>query len=267
MSGAVFFETIRRSWRGTVLWALGLASLGAMVILLIPNSDTLKQYGDLLQTMPPFLLNMFGTDAQFAATPEGFLSVGFFGRLTIITTVYAVLAGLNITAAEEDRGIMDVVLSLPVARWRVVVEKLVAYTLLSVLIGFGTFLGIWLPMQTSTVFTISTGRLFETCMNVVPNMLIVMTMTALVATVVRRRAVATAVAAVIVVASYFLDTMGAIMGESADLIRGLSFFSYFDSVELLQNGTAWVSAIGLLVVAFVLAAGAVFAFNRRDVGV
>ena len=91
--------------------------------------------------MPPLLLQAFGmTDAAQLATPAGFLDFGFFSYMMLVLAAYAVIAGLSVTANEEDRGIMDVLLSLPIPRWRLVVERFLAYALILVLILVLTFL-------------------------------------------------------------------------------------------------------------------------------
>ena len=43
--------------------------------------------------------------------------------------------GMRVTANEEDSGILDVVLSLPVRRWQVMVEKIAAYLVTIVMIA------------------------------------------------------------------------------------------------------------------------------------
>src|SRR5450631_3015554 len=150
MSGAVFLEQLRRTWRGSLLWSLVVAGMGLYIVLLIPDSKLLKQYGDLLSSMPPFIINMAGgsgADAAFIATPEGFLAFGFFGAVMLVVSGYAVLAGLSLTANDEDRGILDVVLSLPLPRWRLVLEKFAAYTISLLLILGISFVAIWLGIK------------------------------------------------------------------------------------------------------------------------
>ncbi|MFN8419323.1 MAG: ABC transporter permease subunit [Anaerolineae bacterium] len=260
-------ETLRRNIRGAVIIGALIAFLGVVLVYLIPNADVLKQYGELMQSMPAFLINMVGgADAQFMASPEGLLALGFYGRVNLIFAIYALVAGLNITANEEDRGIMDVLLTTPLPRWYVIVEKFVAYALIMILIALISWLGLWLTTRTSNVFVIDGGRLFEATINLVPGSLVVIAVSALIATIVRRRGTATALAAAFVAFSYFGDVLGMTASDVA-FLRKVSFFSYYDSTALLQTGTQWSSVIGLLVVAVIAVIGSVWAWQRRDVGV
>src|SRR5262245_38818129 len=105
MSGAVFFETVRRSWKGMVYWGVGLGLMAWLQTIIIPDVEALKKMADLMKSLPPFLLQAFGsTDIAFMSTPEGYMTLQWFSWAVLILAVYSVLSGLNVTANEEDRG-------------------------------------------------------------------------------------------------------------------------------------------------------------------
>jgi ABC-2 type transport system permease protein len=86
--------------------------------------------------MPPIILRAVGVgdDLNYFASPEGFVAVGFFGKTLLVLAAYPVVMGLRVTVNEEDSGTIDVLLSLPVARWRVILEKFLAYVVTLVVI-------------------------------------------------------------------------------------------------------------------------------------
>lgn len=270
MAGTIFNETLRRSWRQIIYWGTGIALLGLYAALVIPDVDSLKQYAAMAQNMPPALLQMFGMeDAAALATPEGFISFAFFGYTLLILAVYAVIAGLGVTANEEDSGIMDVVLSLPVPRTRIVIEKLAAYMLVMVGIIAFSFIGILIGSQTSAIMQeIDMGRMIEGTLNMIPSSLLMIAFTAFVSVMVRRKATATAIAATFIVGSYFVDFIGKAASESAlSVLRAVSFFGYYDTNEVIMRGLNLGSIALLLAVTALLAAGSVWGFQRRDIGV
>ena len=128
MIGSVFLETFKQTWKQMVYWGVGLAALALLVVIMVPLFD-MQQMKELLASFPPVILAMIGVgkELDIFATNEGFVAIGFFGKSALIFAVYPVVMGMRITANEEDSGIMDVVLSLPVGRARVVVEKFLAY--------------------------------------------------------------------------------------------------------------------------------------------
>lgn len=267
MNGIVFTETLRRSWRGMIYWGLGLGIYAAIFPLIIKDADILKQYGEIAKAFPPALMKLFGGDAATLATPEGFLAYGLYGYMLLILAVYAIINGLNITANEEDQGILDVVLSLPLPRWRVIVEKFLAYSLMMVVILLMMFAALWLGMQ-SSVLKIDLDKVIGSTFNLLPSTLLMMAFTAWAGSFFRSKGTATAVASLFVIGSYFLNFLGEAASETIfNTLRSLSFFRYYDHNGVILNGLSWGNVGLLLAVTVALFAGSLWFFQRRDIGV
>lgn len=267
MSGVVFWNTLKSSWRGALYWGIGMGLLAYYILVIIPDMDALNQYADMAKALPPVLMQMLGvSDAASLLAPEGFIGFGFFGYGLLLLAVYAVTAGLNVTANEEDEGILDIVLSLPLARWRLVLERFAAYVLLTLLIIVIAMAGMWLGSQQSAL-NLNMGRLVEATLNMLPGILFMIALTIFVSVLVRRKAVATGIVAGIIAASYFLDFIGkAVINDIVQVLQKLSFYSYYDSGDVVINGLNTGNVIILLGLTVVLVAGALWLFNRRDVG-
>ena len=202
------------------------------------------------------------------ATPEGYLSFRYFGFVLIIFAVYSLIAGLNVTASEEEKGILDVVLSLPLPRWRLVLEKVLAYSLLLVGIVLLSFLGLWLGVQSTPAFSIDTMKLLEGSLNILPGALLVLAATTFIATITRRRSQAATIATIFLVASYVLDFLGRTVSETfVNSLSALSFFTYYDGGNVMQQGLVWGNVALLLAASILFTGGAIWAFQRRDIGV
>lgn len=267
MNGVIFKDTLRRNWRGMLYWGLGFATYGLMVMMIVQDANILKQYGEIAKAFPPALMQLFGGDATSLATPEGFLAYGFFGYLLLIFAVYAILCGLNVTANDEDAGIMDMVLSLPLPRWRLVVEKLLAYALLIIGIVVLSYVGLFLGEQFSAL-KVDNSRLLQATFNIIPSALLILGFTALAGAVFRSKGTATGVAAFFVVGSYVLNFLGAAAsGTVFDKVKSLSFFNYYDHQGVILHGLSLGNVVLLLVVTVICAAGALWSFQRRDVGI
>jgi len=269
MRGAIFMEMLRRNWRSTLYWGIGMGLYGFLIAVFIQDADVLKQYGELIKApMMETMIKALGLkDSAALATPEGFIGYGFSVYALVILAVYGVIAGLSITASEEDQGIMDVLLSLPVARWRIIVEKLSFYTVSVVVIAACAFIGLWSGVQLSPVMKVDTGKLLASTIDLIPSTLLVIGFTAFVATLVRRKGLATAIAALFVVGSWvvnFIANMAS--GSSIAQLNGLSFFYYYDGSGVMVNGLVLGNVILLLVIAVLLAGGTLWGFERRDVG-
>lgn len=268
MQGVVFMETLRRSWRGTLGWGLGMFLLGLFVTVIVQDADMLKRLTELMESLPAPLLGMIGAteDVLAMATPEGFIGTAFFGRAVLIMAVYAILTGLNITANEEDQGILDVVFSLPLPRWRLILEKFAAYALLTVIILALSFLGLALGASNSAI-TVDLTKLLEGSINLLPGTLLMIAFTGLAGAIFSRRSIAVAVAALFVIGSYLLNFLGQMASESVfSTLSQFSFFRYFEGADVMVNGLSWGSIVALLLVTVAFVGGSLWFFQRRDIG-
>jgi ABC-2 type transport system permease protein len=269
MTGAIFRETLRRGWKPMLWWGLSLASLFAVQIVAVPSADAVKQMGELMETLPPFLLQMFGgSDIQYLATPEGYVAFQLFNSLfLLIFAVYAVVVGMNITANDEDRGIQDVVMALPIKRSQFVLEKLLAYSLLAVGVVMITATGAVLAIMATPALAVDYGRMLAGMLNFIPGTLLTLGFTAMIGALIRRRGTALGVVAGFIVISYFIDALGRGASETIlNTLRVVSYYAYFDGVTVLQSGVNIVNVLVLLVAAVVFAGVSLWAYERRDIG-
>ncbi len=232
-----------------------------MQALTLPDVSALKDYAKLMETLPPALIQAVGGgDAQFFATPAGYLASQFYGIALVMFAIYALVVGLGITTSEEDRGTLDVVLGLPIPRWRLVLERLLAYGLAALVIVLITFVGMWASLIATPQLEIDTGRLFVATINILPGTLLVLAVTTLLGTVLRRRGQAVLLAVLFVVGSYFVDFLGAAAsGSLAGALRVLSYYHYYDSTGVMQNGLEWGNVLLLLAATVIFDAG-----DQRD---
>lgn len=268
MRGVIFVETLRRTWWQMLYWGVGLGAMALISAVMVPFFGS-TQIIELLRGLPPILLAASGLDADLTAlsTPEGIITVAFFGKFALIFAAYPVVMGMRVTANDEDDGVLDVVLSLPVPRWQVMIERFAAYLVSIVAIAFMVFIGLWLGTMLADV-PLNMGRMVPMVINVIPVLTLVMAFTVLAAAIFRRRQVALAVATVFVVASFMLDTIASmVQGGLATVMHAISIFGYYDPGSVVDHGLIWTNVIGMVLVAALLVGGALWAFQHRDVGV
>lgn len=264
----VFIEMLRSHWRSTLYWGLGMALMSLIVLSVIPNVDMLNMYADVIENLPPMLLQMTGMgDVSDIATPDGFIGIGYFSRALIIFAVYSVLAGLNITSAEENNGTLDYMLSLPVSRTAVVLGRFAAYALMLLVILLFSFAGFVLSQQL-TVLPINLAGLGLALLNTLPFNLFIVALCALIAVSVRRRNQAVTAASVLIFVMYIVDALGQAASSTvfAPLSR-LSIFRYYPSSGVVEAGIVWGTFIPVMALALVMIALTVWRFERRDIGI
>lgn len=266
MNGAVFRKTLFDGRWGIVGWGLGLAALAFIVIAFYPTISEMKEINDMIASLPPVLKAMVG-DIEDFASPEGFLATKLFAMMPIVLAVYGIVAGVQAVAGEEKRGTMDLLMSAPVPRWRVILEKFAAFivSLLGVLAIM--FMGIVLGFALTPQLALPFGRVVESLLNTAPITLAFASLTFLLSTVLPSRFSAGLVTAALLVAFYMLNVLAPI-SESAALesVQGINPFHYY-GVRTMFDGLDWGNVVVLLVVTAVLMALAVLGFERRDLAV
>ena len=268
MIGSVFLETLKTTWKQMVYWGVGLAAMALLVVIMVPLFN-MQDMRKLLESFPPVILAMIGVgqELEIFATNEGFVAIGFFGKSALIFAVYPVVMGMRVTANEEDSGTMDVLLSLPVERARVVIEKFLAYAVSCIgvvlLIYLGLHLGVFLGGVELDVL-----RLLEVTFYLIPLMVFIMAATVLIGVLVRRRTVALGIVTAFVIASYMLQTIGlAAEGTVAESIGVVSFLTYYNAGDILSQGFIWPHIAGFVIGSAVLLAASLYRYERRDIGV
>jgi ABC-2 type transport system permease protein len=269
MTGSVFIQVMRRSWWPILLWGGSAAVMAFFVVIIIPSVEMLNKMADLWKSFPPQLLEMFGgEDVKFLVTPEGYLSVNLFSWILLVFAAYAIVAGLGVTANEEEQGTMDVLVSLPIPRWRILLEKVLAYSLIIIAMIVLTWVGLVIGVAVTPAMAFDPTRLAEGTLNMIPGTLFILALTVLMGTLFRRRNTAASIAAAYLVFGYFVDLIGrAAQGSFIDKLRAISFYTYHDNPTVMMHGLVWGNVIGLLVAAVVMIGLAAWAFEQRDVGV
>ena len=267
MSGIIIGNTLRTSWKQILYWGLGLGVLGLYIDFIASSPDIISGYAELFKTMPPALLQAFGaSDVALFTTTDGWIVSIFVSEAAIFMSVFAVMAGLNITANDEQSGVMDVILSLPISRSAYLVERWIGYAL----IGLGIVL-VCALFTVGGIFAMNidaqTDVIFMSILNLYPSMLLVMTVTGLLATVLRRRSVAIGLSAAFVVLSYIFNVIGgSASGAIADLMENLSFFSYVHGEDFVLGTYDPANTAVILVAVLIGFALSVKMFVSRDIG-
>lgn len=268
MSGIVIGNTLRTSWKQILYWGVGLGVLGLYIDFIAMSPDIISGYAELFKSMPPALLQAFGaSDVALLTTSEGWIVTIFVSEASLFTSVFAVMAGLNITANDEQSGVMDVILSLPISRTAYLLERWIGYALIGlaiVLVCGGITTGGVVAMNVDAPLDV----IFKSILNLYPGLLLVMTVTSLFAVLLRRRSIAIALAAAFVVVSYIFNVIGGVAGGAiADVMERLSYFTYVYGEGFVLGTYNPVDSFAVLAATLIGFALTHRLFVSRDIGI
>lgn len=260
----LMWRTLNERWRSTFGWGLGLVLMAVLQLAVYPSvaksSASMQEFVD---QWPEAFRQAFNLDAY--TTGAGFLNAEMFSMMVpLVLIAVAVSGAAAATAAEEERGTADLLLSLPVSRGRVVVAKVLATVIAVLLVAAATLLAIAVG---APLVDLEVG-LADLAAGVLMTALLALFFGAvalLVATVTGKRAVALGTAVGLALAAFLLNAL-APMADWLEPWQKASPFYWALGDNPLVNGVDAPMAGLLLVAAVALVVLADVAYRRRDIG-
>lgn len=258
----LLWQELKFRRNGIIGWALGLCFFPIVYIGIYPSvAEEMAGLAD-LEIYQAMGVNL-GTFADWI----GSIVVVF---LPLVAAIYALLNGTGTLAAEEEDGRLEMMVTLPVPRWKIVAAKALALTISTILIMLfvGVVTYIVFAMIESQVETQLTG--LDLVWAVLSGWPVVFAMGMLgmfLAAFTSRRRIASLIATAYLIVSYFGSNL-ATQASALEPFEPLFLFTYLDStgqgvIEGQQIGDVLV-LLGIGVVALALA---LFFFQRRDLTV
>jgi ABC-2 type transport system permease protein len=261
MLRSIWTKTLRE-YRVPILgWGLGLALLVYFTIVSYAQLS-LAARQDAAQFAST--LRFFG-DPVALTTPVGYATWKQMGSLPLILGIWAVLAGARLLRREEERRSLDILLSTPCSRARLLGEKLAALVtalaVIGLLIGLGAMGG-----ESKAGVPVNAGGALLAGLNVSLTALVFALLALLFAQVLRTAGAAAGLAGAVMVLAWLMD--GTARVAEAPWLGRLSPLYYYDlSKPLIPSYGA--NAGGLLVLgmlALVLGGVGFPLFLGRDIG-
>jgi ABC-2 type transport system permease protein len=244
-------------------WSIGLSALMILTILLYPSIADSPEFDEIFEKMPDALAKLFVGEVSELTSPEGYLNSQLFVLLVpLLFLFFAIARGSGAIAGEEEKGTLDLLMSYPLKRSRVVMEKFAAMAVAILALAFV----LWLSMAVSAVaigMDIGLGRIAEATLS---GALLGLTFGALALALgcaTGNRGLCIGLASALGVAAYFLNALAPVV-EALEPSRKLSPFYYYMGADPLTNGIDPVHAGVLIALMVVFLAVALVTFERRD---
>ena len=262
----VVLKTLHDRGRSLLFWGIGFILLAAILIAFFPvirDSPFISEY---LESFPEEFLALFAGEVTDYTSPEGFLNGElFFLMYPLLLLVFAIGFGSSAIAGEEERGTLDLLLSNPLNRWRLVLEKFIAMllcTLLLVIIFWATLAigGAIIDMGLNLL------RLAAVCFSGFLLAISFGTIALAMGCARGKSGLSLGVSGALGVYAYMLNALAPLI-DWLEPFQVASPFYYYIDANPLTNGLNSAHAgvlIGLTIVFLVIA---IFTFERRDLSV
>jgi len=269
VTSTLLLATLRLGKLGSIAMAAGTGLYAVLIVAMFPSIGDMEELQDYMEALPEQMMAMFGledTSQLFTSgiiTFEGFLSTEYFFLWPLVLTIYALATGSGLASRELERGTLDVLLSHPIRRYRLLLAKIGAYTAVFAGLAFVSFLAILLPVMFIDVDP-HIGRLVAAHGVGALMVLAIFAYATFLSVMYLSSGKALVAAGGVTLLMYIMDIAGGIV-DSIEFVQYGSLFNYFDAFEILNKGTIDVVGVAVFIaVAGGFGAGSLAMFERRD---
>ncbi len=260
----VYFKSLRDERWATIWWTLGLGLTGALIMAIFPSIQGNDDLNNLLESYPENLKALFGfTETTDITSAVGFLNAELFAFMApLLFVIHGVILGSGAIAGEEGRGTLEILLTEPISRGKLVTQKFAAMITTAIVLA----LVLWVVLVVGALavgMDVSVLRIAAITFSV---MLLGITFGAVAFTAgcfTGSRGASVAVAAAVGVGTYFLNAASGIVGFMQPA-KWLSPFFYYNAADPLANGLNPAHAAVLLSACAILMGVGYLGFRRRD---
>jgi ABC-2 type transport system permease protein len=254
----------------TLVLVMGVLLGGFQLILIlvagsIQRSNSFDQVGSLI---PEFMRNLMGPSFVGLMSFGGIVCVGYFHIAVMGSLIGLTIALATEPASEIETLFMDLILSRPLARHRVITRSVALLIMCAVFVLVMMMLGTW-----SGLYFLAPGDAAWPTSALIRSLALNLGMLMLswggvalaITSRARRRGVAGSFAGLLALTTYLLDYVARVW-EPAERIAWLSPFRYYNPLDMIMGRE--VSAHNLLVLAGIAVFGFALSyvlFSRRDI--
>ncbi len=229
-----------------------------LIVVLFPVFQ--DSFGKSLQDVPDSLKSILGEAADYQRI-EGFLELQVFMQMIFLTIIYGIILCTGQIAGEENDGTLQTLLSHPVSRTKVYVQKLLASTIILLIVSLAMFLGIVIgaaligePVSAWSVFQ---GSIMQWLVALAYSMVGYM-----LGAVTGRRGLSGALAGSFAFVSYMISSLVNTV-EALKIVNYASPFRYFNNPRVMEHGIALNNVLILVVACTAMAYLGWFMFKKR----
>jgi ABC-2 type transport system permease protein len=244
-------------------WGFGLTLYGAIYISIFPGAlfEQLQSLKDLsIYKLVGIQLGSF----------EGYMASIVLVYIPLLLGIYCIIASTSTLAGEEDKGTLELIVTLPLSRWQILTAKAIAISIAVFLIMFIASTGnslILAVIKIKNPINITSLGLFSALMSSLFLALGLIMIGLFLGVFLPNRRLSTIVMSIFFIASFFAENIAG-MVKSLEPIRYFSLFNYYDTtVKIFSDGPQFSDIVILLGIAAVFYILALIFFSRRNITV
>ncbi len=258
----IFLKTLYEKRWMVLFWTLGVVAM-AMLMMAFYHSFSAGGFDEVLKNLPKSFQGLVGNVADLK-TVAGYVSQEVFAlRIPLLTLIMGVVLFTALLAGDENQGTLQTLLTQPVSRLRVFVEKYLAGVLVSFIICLGAFIGVALGLIMIHE-RMGFGHLFEAVVGVWLLTLVFGTLGFALGAITGKRGLTGSLTSLATFGTYLITSFAPnVAGLSK--IEKFSPFHYYNNPGIAQHGLQLHNVLVMLVLILIPLIVSAVIFQRRDI--
>ncbi len=253
----------QRRW-STVWWSVGVSMFVFINMIFYPSfKNQAEELQKGFENLPDVAVQLFGGSTDFFS-PVGFLnSQIFFLMLPLLLSILAISLGSSLLAKEEQDKTIDLLLSRPISRSRLLASKMLSGI---IILGIATTTGLITIIITARIVELEVGPA-RIAIATLLCFLLALSLGAISYALTasgRSRTISLSVTSVIALGGYLVSSLAGTVSWLATPAK-LFPFNYYQPESLLLGSFSWMNLSILASSIVLLGAVSVYAFKRRDI--
>jgi ABC-2 type transport system permease protein len=252
-----FTKTLYQKRHMLLFWFIGITFITFVTVSVYSSFQSVNT-DELFKSLPPAIQKIAG-DAADQKNVDGYIRQQVFAlRLPMLLIILSIALLVGLTAGDEQKGLLETQLSLPVSRTSLLLQKLAAGLVIISLASLGSLLGIAIGMGVQGQ-SFDLGKVLHYILNCLAVAVVYGLVAFTLAAVTGRRGLALGIGSGFAFLSYLVNSMApSVAGLEA--LDKLTFFHYYQNHPFaFSNLAVLLGAIVLLLVVSLIG------FTRRDV--
>ncbi len=260
----IAIQTMKNHWKTTIIVTLLFMVMAVMYAGMFPSFE--ESIVDMMDSNFYESFNFF-PHADQMHTYVGFLTLELYNIfwLLILAIMIGFIAASSISKEIEGKTI-DILMSNPVSRKQIVIEKFVGLIPMFLIINFATMMAL-IGITTAINESLNYGNLFIVHILSIPYFLTVFSLGILISVIIDEKMKASIILISILVGMFVLNSIS-LLSTDYEFIGFFSFLHYFDTYMILQSGEVDVVGIFVFIILTILfQVAAMIYFERRDIAI
>jgi len=257
----VLLKTISDNRSSVLWWSIGIILFNLMVMGFYPSFGHNASYTQLLHSMSPEMIKVFL--GSLSNTPAAYLDGKlYFMILPFIFLAFNALFGSATIVEEEKSGLLDLQLSTQIPRWRILLEKFGAMILLNLILGFVSFVSVWLGAVIVSA-DLNMWHVFDVSLSLVGFGIFFGGLAIGISAVTGSKQISLGITGGLGFASYLLNALAPLSAKYAHLQKLSPFYYYIEHDPLVHGLKVGDFSVLIIFAIIFLIIGLIF-FQKRD---